>query len=86
VAILFWGGLAWFLARLYREHQSDLYGLGDRMRAILYGSVAVIVLAVTGTGKLWETPGGMLAWFLLVGSACFGLFAVWRHWRDLSSY
>ena len=86
VGIIFWGGLAWFLGRLYREYRTDVYALGDRMRAVLYVSIAVAVLTVTGTRVLWETPAGMLAWFLLVGAASYGVFAVWRHWRELSSY
>lgn len=86
VGILFWGALAWFLSRLYREYRTDIFGLGDRMRAVLYVSIAVIVVTVTGTRVMWETPGGMLAWFGLVGAASYGLFMVWRHWRELSSY
>jgi hypothetical protein len=40
------------------------------------------VLTVTATRKLWTTPGGMLAWFLFIGAASYGVFAVWRHWRE----
>jgi hypothetical protein len=82
LGILFWGALAWFLSRLYREYRTDIYGLGDRMRAVLYGSVAVAVLTVTATRRLWDTPAGMFAWFLLVGAASYGVFMVWRHWRE----
>ena len=82
VGILFWGALAWFLGRLYREYRSDVYGLGDRMRAVLYVSVGVAVLTVTGTRNLWETPAGLFAWFALVGAASYGVFMVWRHWRE----
>ncbi len=81
IGILFWGALAFFLARLYREYRSDIYGLGDRMRALLYVSIGVAVLTVTATRKLWDTPGGLFAWFVLVGLASYGVFMVWRHWR-----
>jgi len=81
LGIVFWGILAWFMARLYREYRTDIYGLGDRMRGVLYGSVGVAVLTVTATRRLWETPAGLFAWFLLVGAASYGVFAVWRHWR-----
>jgi hypothetical protein len=81
IGILFWGTLAWFVARLYREHRGEIYGLGDRMRGVLYASIGVAVLAVTGTRVLWETPLGLFAWFLLVGAASYGVFTVWRHWR-----
>jgi surface polysaccharide O-acyltransferase-like enzyme len=82
VGIVFWGALAWFLARLYREHREDIYGLGDRMRAVLYVSVGAIVLTVAATSRLWDTPAGMLAWFAAIGAALYGLFAVWRHYRE----
>jgi hypothetical protein len=86
IGILFWGTLAWFVARLYREHRNEVYGLGDRMRAVLYGSVGLSVLAVTGTSKLWQTPAGLFAWFLMIGAASYGVFAVWRHWRSGRAY
>jgi hypothetical protein len=81
IGVLFWGTLAWFGARLYREHRSEIYGLGDRMRAVLYVSIGLIVVALTGTRVLWETPLGLFAWFLMMGAASYGVFAVWRHWR-----
>jgi len=81
VGIVFWGALAWFMARMYREYREELYGLGDRMRAVLYVSLGVIVVTLTATSRLWNTPAGMLAWFLLMGAALYGLFAVWRQYR-----
>jgi len=82
VGIAFFGSLAWFASVTYREHRAELYGLGDQMRGVLYGSVAAIVLAVTGTSKLWNTPAGTLAWFALMGAALYGLYAVYRHSRE----
>ena len=82
IGVLFWGALAWFLGRLYREYRTDIYGLGDRMRAVLYVSIGVAVLTVTATRRLWETPAGLFAWFLLVGAASYGVFMVWRQWRE----
>jgi hypothetical protein len=82
IGVVFWGALAWFLARLYREYRMDIYGLGDRMRAVLYVSIGVAVLTVTATRRLWDTPAGLFAWFLLVGAASYGVFMVWRHWRE----
>jgi hypothetical protein len=81
IGVLFWGALAFFLARLYREYRMDIYGLGDRMRAVLYVSIGVAVLTVTATRKMWDTSGGLFLWFILVGGASYGVFAVWRHWR-----
>ena len=82
VALIFWGALAWFVARLYREYRDEIYGLGDRMRAVLYVSVGVIVLVVSATQRMWETPAGLLAWFALVAAATYGVFAAWRQHRS----
>jgi len=81
VAIFFWSALAWFVARLYREYRDDIYGLGDRMRAVLYASVGMIVVTVAATSRLWETPAGVFAWFALVGAAIYGVVAAWRQHR-----
>lgn len=81
VAIVFWGALAWFLARLYREYRDEIYGLGDGMRAVLYGSIGVVVVTVAATERLWETPAGLLAWFGLIAAALYGVFAAWRRHR-----
>jgi len=78
----FLGTLAWFLARTYSEFRASLFALDDRMRGILYGSIAVAVLAVTATPKLWDSPAGTLAWFLLVGGASFGVYSAFRAHRE----
>ena len=36
IVLAFFAGFAWVAARLYREHRTDLYGLGTRRRAIVY--------------------------------------------------
>jgi hypothetical protein len=81
LSIVFLAGLAFLGYRLYCEHRVTLYGLGDRTRAILYVSAALAVLALVGAGKLWDTGGGTLAWFALVGGAAFGLYHVVRSAR-----
>jgi hypothetical protein len=75
-AISIWG------FRLYREHRVDLYSLGDRNRAILYGSGGIALLTVSGTPRLWNTGPGVIAWFALIGLASFGVFTVFRAWRS----
>ena len=68
--------------RLYREQRMWLVGLGDRYRALLYGSVAVGYIAIAGRQRMWETGVGELAWFLLVGFVVYGVLAVLRHARS----
>ena len=81
-SILFLAGIVFFAWRLYQERRLALYGLGDRNRAILYGSLGLLVLALSGIPKLWDTGVGSLVWFVLVGAAAFGLYAVFRASRE----
>ena len=70
--------LAWFAAVMYRHYKGELFSLGDTMRGVLYASVAVAVLTVTATGRLWQTSVGVVVWFLLVAGASFGVYSAWR--------
>ena len=83
LGVLFWGGLVFFAYRMYMEHRMTLFGLEDRTRAILYGSVALAALTLVGTGRMWEAGGlGALAWFALIGAAVYGLMRVFRATRE----
>jgi hypothetical protein len=68
-------------ALLYREHRVTIFSLGDRHRALLYGAIAVAVLAMAARPRLWETGAGTLAWLVMVGGASLALVQVWRHHR-----
>jgi hypothetical protein len=77
VSILFLGAIAWFASIMYRQHRITIYSLGDRKRAIVYVALAVALLTVTATSRLWHAGGGgIVAWFVLVGGASYALFAV----------
>jgi hypothetical protein len=69
-------------ARFYREHRVTIFGLGDRDRALLYGALGVIVLAMAGTNRLFDTGLGSLAWFAMMAAAVFAVYTVWRHHRE----
>jgi hypothetical protein len=77
-SVIFLGGLAWFAGRLYLEHRTTIYSLGDRGRLILYGSIGLAVLTVTATPRLWATGPGTIVWIVLIAAASYGLFAVYR--------
>jgi hypothetical protein len=81
LSLAFLATLAWFGAVFYRQHRVTILGLDDRIRAILYGSIAVAVLAVVGTGRLWGTGVGILVWFVLIAAASFGVVTVYRDYR-----
>ena len=74
-------GFAYLGLRLYREHRIALHGLGDRHRALFYGSLAAGVFAVTARERMWQTGPGELVWFALIGFVVYTLLAVYRHWR-----
>ena len=74
--LLFLASLGWFASVMYRQHRTTLYSLGDRRRAILYTAVAVGVVVLTGTSKLWQSSGGSVAWLVLLGAAIYAVIAV----------
>ncbi len=76
VYLLFLACLGWFASVMYRQHRTTLYSLGDRRRAILYTAVAVAVVVLTGTSKLWQSSGGSVAWLVLLGAAIYAVIAV----------
>jgi len=68
--------------RLYQMFRTDIYGLGDRQRAVLYGSVGVAVFAMAARGRLFDTGAGTFGWFVLMIAAGYGLYSCWRHYRS----
>ena len=75
--------LVFFVARLYRDHQLDLEMLGDRWRGLLYGAVAVIVVAMAARPRLRsEGDGGTIVWIVLLAGAAYAIYLVWRHHRE----
>ena len=69
-------------ARFYRERRMDIIGLGDRWRAVLYGALGTIVLAMAARPKLIVSGGGTLLWLAAVAGSVYALFRVWRHHRE----
>jgi drug/metabolite transporter (DMT)-like permease len=82
LVIVMLAAIGWFAVRLYREHRSDIYSLGDRNRTILYASAGLIALTVTATDRLWETGPGTIAWLALIALACYGVYHVFRVSRE----
>jgi hypothetical protein len=77
-------GFGYFGLRLYREYRVTLHSLGDRHRAILYGSLALAGFLVAGYTRMVHdsrTIFGVL-WFALLALVLYGLMAVYRHWRS----
>jgi hypothetical protein len=75
-------GVAWMVYVLSRENQLTLATLSDGRRALLYGAVAMILLLIAGTDKLFDTGGGTLLWILLLAAS---VAAIWRVWMDANT-
>jgi hypothetical protein len=82
--VILWAGVLFFGYRIYMEHRMTIHSLDDRLRVLLYGSLAVIVLTLVATSRLWNEAGGLgvLIWFGLLGLAGWGLATVWRSYRE----
>ncbi len=71
LSLIFLGALGWVASIMYRQHRTALYSLGDRRRAAVYAAAATLALTLTATHRLWQTPGGSVAWLVLVGVSVY---------------
>lgn len=71
-----------FAGRLYQMFRTDIHGLGDRHRALLYGALGAFVFAMAGRREMFDTAFGSLLWIALIAGAMGALYAVWVHWRS----
>jgi hypothetical protein len=79
--VVFAAGLAYFVYRLYRERHVDLYGLGDRHRALFYGALAVGFATAAAQPRMWHTALGEFVWFVLLGLTVYTLLVIYRYSR-----
>jgi hypothetical protein len=78
--------IAFILGRLYLQFRTDIYGLGDRWRLVLYASIGVLIVTLAASSRLFDTGPGALAWFALMGGAAYALYLVWRQYRSGAMY
>jgi hypothetical protein len=82
LSIAFFGGIALFVYRLYREHSFTLDSLSDRQRFVLYASIGVALLNLTATSRLFNAGGaGLLVWLVILGLCSYGVMWVWVSYR-----
>jgi hypothetical protein len=81
VSLLIAALLALFAGRFYRDHQIDVYGLGDRDRAILYVALGAIVVILAASGRLLGSAVGTLVEIAALTICAGGLFTVYRNWQ-----
>ena len=75
-------GLGVFAGRMYLEYRVSIYSVGDRHRALLYGSVGVAVWTLAAGPRLFASTGGTVVWFALMGGASYAAYLVYRHTRE----
>jgi hypothetical protein len=78
--------MAFILGQTYRRFQTEIYGLGDRWRLVLYAAIGAIVVALACASRLLSDSGGagIALWFALMGGSIYGLYATWRYYREYS--
>lgn len=85
LTIAFLAAIAFFGYRLFNQFRFEIESLEDRDRAVLYGSVALAILAFAGASRMFDSGGGgVLAWFALIGICVYGLYWVWNRYRQLA--
>ncbi len=82
LGVAFMFGLVLAGMYFYRQNRIAIYGLGDRRRALLYGSIGVGAVTLAAKPRMWETNFGEFAWFLLLGLVAYTLFALYRYSRS----
>jgi len=83
LGLVFAGGLVFFGYRMYMEHRQSLFMLEDKVRGLLYGSVALIAFALIATSRLWNDGGlAVLVWLALIGAGVYGCVTVYRASRE----
>lgn len=79
VGVAFYLGIGWAAVWFYRQNRVAIYSLGDRRRALAYGSVAVAVVALAAKPRMWATGFGEFIWFVLIGLVGYTLVALYRY-------
>jgi hypothetical protein len=68
--------------RFYRENRVAVFSLGDKYRALAYGALGALVVALAGRSQLTDSALGSVVLVLLFGGAIGAAYAVWRHHRS----
>ena len=84
LSVLFLAAIAALGYRFYRQYHFDLDALQPTARLTLYCSIALAVLTVIGTSRLFDLGGGagIIVWFALLALCSYGLYWVWTQYRS----
>jgi hypothetical protein len=83
LSIVFLAAIAFLGYRLYRQYHFDLDSLEPNVRLALYGSIALAILTIVGTSRLFDVGGaGIIVWFALLALCSYGIYWVWTQYRS----
>jgi hypothetical protein len=83
LSIVFLAAIAFLGYRLYSQYRIDLESLEPNVQLALYGSLALAVLTIVGTERLFDVGGaGIVGWFALLALCSYGIYWVWTQYRS----
>jgi hypothetical protein len=83
LSIVFLAAIAALAYRLYRQYHFDLDSLEPNVRLALYGSIALAILTIVATSRLFDVGGaGVIAWFALLALCSYGIYWVWTQYSS----
>jgi TRAP-type C4-dicarboxylate transport system permease small subunit len=83
LTIIFVAGMLFFGYRLYMEHRDTIFGLTDRQRGTVYAAIALAIITLVATRRMWDAGGlGAVLWLAFLGGAIYALATVWRAYRE----
>jgi hypothetical protein len=83
LSIVFLAAIAFLGYRLYSQYRIDLESLEPNVQLALYGSIALAVLTIVGTERLFDVGGaGIVGWFALLALCSYGIYWVWTQYRS----
>ena len=82
LSIVFAAGIGFLGYRLYMENRDTLFGLEERQRGLLYAGLALIVITLVATRRMWDaSPLGAVVWLALMSGGVYAIYSVWRAYR-----
>ncbi len=82
LSIAFFTAIALLGYRLFRQFRTEIEGLPDGDRAVLYGSIGLAFLTFCATNRLFDVGGGgAVIWLALLGLSSYGVYRVWARFR-----
>jgi hypothetical protein len=83
LTVIFLAAIAFLGYRLYSQYRLDIDTLEPNVRLALYGSLALAILTIVATDRLFDVGGaGVVVWFALLAACSYGIYWVWTRFRS----